>query len=204
LHGVFGARRHDLTEYGRQSLLGQSELQHVNKFVRIDRNVCTHRYNAETLLRLLKEGSDQAEANKRDEALKSLEEAKRAYPGFKGYKGFESGIDLTIAFNTKDYDKFLSLEEAEAVRVPENSMAVAGVASALACKYAVTGDEKYARDTEDRLQKAQKLAGSDPQLMASYREYSERIRYRLKTREIIDKTEYDKRFRPELAKKETK
>jgi hypothetical protein len=155
-------------------------------------------------LQLLKEGSDQADANKRDEALKSLQEAKRAYPEFKGYAAFEAGIDVAIAFNTKDYDKFLTLEEAEAAKAPENSMAVAGVASALACKYAVTGDEKYARDTEDHLQKAQKLAGSDPQLMASYREYSERIQYRLKTREIIDKTEYDKRFRPELAKKETK
>jgi hypothetical protein len=68
----------------------------------------------------------------------------------------------------------------------------------------VTGDEKYARDTEDHLQKAQTLSGNDPQSMAAYREYSERIRYRLKSREIIDKTEYDKRFRPELAKKEAK
>jgi hypothetical protein len=155
-------------------------------------------------MQLLKESSDLAEASKRDEALEKLHQAKLAYPEFKAYAAFETGIDESIAFNAKDYDRFLELEEAEAAKSPESPLAVAGVASALACKYAVTGDEKYARDTEDHLQKAQTLSGNDPQSMAAYREYSERIRYRLKSREIIDKTEYDKRFRPELAKKEAK
>jgi hypothetical protein len=155
-------------------------------------------------LALVQQSSVDAEAGKRDEALKSLQEAKREYPELKGYEAFENNIDVAIAFNSKNYDKFLELEQAEAAKSPEDSMAVAGVASALACKYAITGDEKYAKGTEDALERAHKLVGSDPKLMAAYTEYSERIRYRVRSRDIIDKAEYDKRFRPELAKKEAK
>jgi len=45
------------------------------------------------------------------------------------------------------------------------------------------------------------LAQRSPEDMASFTEYSERIRYRLESRQIIDKTEYDRRFRQKEAKR---
>ncbi len=49
------------------------------------------------------------------------------------------------------------------------------------------------------LKEAAERAKADPKLMESFREYEERIRYRLQSREIIDKPEYDRRFRNSQA-----
>jgi hypothetical protein len=70
----------------------------------------------------------------------------------------------------------------------------AEVSSALAAKWAATGDAAYRSQAEEMLGKAQSLAVSDTD-KTEYREYSERIRYRIESREIIDKPEYDRRFR---------
>jgi hypothetical protein len=155
-------------------------------------------------LHLLQESAAKADANQRDEAVRLLKEAQAAYPEYKHFREFESNIEVSSAFNSKDYDKFLELEKADAESRPDDSMALAALASALACKYAVTGNPEFSRAAEEALQKAKSLAGNDPQMVARYQEYSERIEYRLKTREIIDKTEYDKRFRPDQIKKEAK
>ena len=154
--------------------------------------------------KMLEDAEKQADAGDEAAALKSLEAAKQEYPQLQSYDSFESGIRISAAFVRKDYDKFLELEKLEAEKHPESSVAHAGVASALACKYAVTGDAKYALDSKAALEYSKKLTGPDPESQAGFKEYSERIEYRLKTREIINKEEYDRRFHPELAKKESK
>ena len=73
------------------------------------------------------------------------------------------------------------------------------VASAIACKYAVSGDEKLKAEATDLLAKARAL----PHEEASFKEYEERILHRLNTREVIDRKEYNRRYRP-AAKGESK
>jgi hypothetical protein len=69
------------------------------------------------------------------------------------------------------------------------------LASALSCKYAVTGDVSYRRRSEEALAKALQFAQSDPETLKVIQEFVDRNKYRLETRQIITKTEYDRRFR---------
>jgi hypothetical protein len=96
-----------------------------------------------------------------------------------------------IAFEDHDYDAFLRHEQ-DALRLdPSDAMSEAGVASAYACQYAITRDEKLRTKTLDHLRKAEGLHMYDPIIFG---EYKERIQYRLDTREIIDRAEYKRRF----------
>lgn len=93
------------------------------------------------------------------------------------------------AFDKKDYDAFLT-KQTEALKLwPNDADAFAGVASANACKYAVTGDQKYKEQAGHYLELAMKR--DDGKDMSEYRQ---RILYRLHSREIIDKKEYQHRF----------
>ena len=69
----------------------------------------------------------------------------------------------------------------------------------MACKYAVTGDRSWKQQAEAMLEKARQLSQKSPEEMKAYEEYAERTKYRLSSRVIIDKPEYDKRFRTALA-----
>jgi hypothetical protein len=137
----------------------------------------------------------QYEQKEADKALESLHSAEQLYPEWPLLKEQERGIQISQAFDRKDYDAFLQLSEGYWKDHPESAIAAAGVASALAAKYATTGDESYRQKSEEMLEKARPLAHTDEEVKA-YQEYAERIQYRLKTREIIDKPEYDRRFRP--------
>jgi hypothetical protein len=95
------------------------------------------------------------------------------------------------AFEEKDYDTFLARKEQIEKITPREPMAVGGVASALACKYAVTGEERYRDESRRTLARAVELAGDGNEAFESY---ARRIRYRLETREIITREEYEKRF----------
>lgn len=134
------------------------------------------------------------EQKETEKALQTLQSAEQLYPEWPGFKEEERGIRVGSAFDKKDYDTFLQLSEAYSKDFPESSEAVAGVASALACKYAVTGQDTYRQRSEEILEKARSLAHSAEDTKA-FQEYAERIRYRLKSRQIIDKPEYDRRFR---------
>lgn len=101
------------------------------------------------------------------------------------------GIEIAIAFDAKDYDKFLAIARKTESQAPADAQSAAQVASALACKYAVTGQETFKQECMNQLAKARELSKEN----AAFKEYEERILYRLKTREIIEKEEYDRRFR---------
>ncbi|MBP1777606.1 MAG: hypothetical protein H6Q86_3616 [candidate division NC10 bacterium] len=95
------------------------------------------------------------------------------------------------AFVRKDYDQFLSKARALQEKHPDQPMFVAGVASALACKWAVNGDVTYRQQALEHLDRARQLGGSGDAL---FREYEGRILYRLDSREIIQTDEYRRRF----------
>jgi tetratricopeptide (TPR) repeat protein len=104
-------------------------------------------------------------------------------------------------FDAKDYDGFLKEAETVAALAPEDPQSAAQVASALAAKYAASGDESFKTRAESRLARAKELC-TDADSRKAFAEYGERIEHRLRTREIITKAEYDRRFRaPEGDKK---
>jgi hypothetical protein len=98
------------------------------------------------------------------------------------------------AFDAKHYDDYLIKAKAFAGRIPGEPRAAARaagmIASAYACKYAVTGNEEFRNEALKNLDRASKMAGKDPEA-ATYRG---RILHRLDTREIISHKEFEQRF----------
>src|SRR5204862_4610903 len=92
-----------------------------------------------------------------------------------------------VAFEAGNYDDFLAKMQALAATSPRDAVAVAGVASGYACKYAVSGSDEDRDLALKHLEEAGRLAGpDDPQ----FKEYRARIEHRLDTREAIARTEY--------------
>jgi tetratricopeptide (TPR) repeat protein len=130
--------------------------------------------------------------DKNADALKCFQAA-AFHPAAQGpmLSQFTLMAEAGIAFDAKDYDEFLKKEQALVKLLPTESHAVAGVASAYACKYAITGNEKYRKESLKRLDQARKLAGpNNPEMQ----EYAQRIEHRLDTRQILKREEYQKRF----------
>ncbi len=125
------------------------------------------------------------------EAVPLLRSYVEAYPGDPNAKQVLLQAEIGAAFEAGDYDAFLEKSQALAKQEPNDARAAAGVASAYACKYAAQGNEEFAAQARERLEAAGKLA---PPADPDFEEYSQRIRYRLATREIISRTEYHRRF----------
>jgi hypothetical protein len=134
------------------------------------------------------------EDGKEVEAARLMHEAAAAYPELPGLATAAEYYDSGAAFARKDYDTFVAISRKEWKERPTAAMA-AGLASALACKYAVTGDASFRQESEEMLAKAQQLAQGDSEALKNLEEYLPRIRYRLDTRQIITRKEYDRRFR---------
>jgi hypothetical protein len=75
---------------------------------------------------------------------------------------------------------------------PTDATAVAGVASAYACKYAVTGTKEFRKQALEQLDRASKLVR--PANAAEFRDYVTRIHHRLDTREVITRSEFHRRY----------
>jgi len=148
----------------------------------------------------VEEAGKLAAAHRDDEAARLMHEASNEYPESQTIALAALTLDSGAAFNRKDYDGFLRLSRTVMEKTPDDPTVVGAVASALACKYAVTGDPEFRRQAEEMLDKAQTLAQRSPESKNSFDEYAERIRYRLQTREIIDKEEYDRRFRQKATR----
>ncbi|MBZ5562418.1 MAG: hypothetical protein LAP13_08345 [Acidobacteriia bacterium] len=132
-----------------------------------------------------------------DEAARLMREVVRLYPESTLLAEELDTAESAAAFDRKDYDSFLRIAE-HAFQVHPDSTDHAGmVASALACKYAVTGDPAFRARSEEMLARARQLAASSPADLAREKEFEERTRYRLDSREIIDPDEYNRRFHPE-------
>lgn len=97
--------------------------------------------------------------------------------------------EIGEAFETRDYERFL-LKETELLNLqPTEPMCILGVASAHACKYAVSGQEAEKQEALRHIDRALQQSPA-----AEVQEYRQRILHRLNSREIIPKTEYDRRF----------
>lgn len=138
---------------------------------------------------------------KADQAAKLMHHAAATYPEMPSLKSAAEMYDEGAAFERKDYDTFLAIAQRQWQEFPGSETAGA-VASAFACKYAVSADPQYKQQAEEMLQKAQQLSANNQAEQQRYAEYAERIQYRLKTREIINTSEYNRRFHPSLASKE--
>ena len=142
----------------------------------------------------------------RGEAAKAevvLTEAAGLYPEAPEIRESLLTVQGSTAFQKKEYARFLEIAEEAVKRRPGSPMATALLASALSAQYAATGEASYRERAEQTLDQARKLSESSEPARVAYEEYSERIRHRLQTREIIDRAEYDRRFRmPAAAQKE--
>lgn len=129
------------------------------------------------------------------EAAQLMQQASGEFPECKQLRIAAEAYTGGAAFSRKDYDGFLAHSSA-ALQMDPNSPDLLGTeASAFAAKYAATGLPEYQARAEEDLKKAEQLSENDPKAKASYTEYAERIRYRLESREIIDRDEYNRRFR---------
>jgi hypothetical protein len=136
-----------------------------------------------------------ANANQTAAAYRLISEAAKEYPEASALAVGVLLIRGGDAFERKDYDLFLSANREALVLMPEQPRVIAGVASALACKFAVTGNPAYRAEAESLLAVAERAAARTAQDKQDYDEYAERIRHRLATRIIIDQAEYNRRFR---------
>ncbi len=128
------------------------------------------------------------------EAARLMHEAASTYPELPALALAAESADSGVAFARKDYDTFLAISEKQWNE--HNVSQTAGVlSSALACKYTVTGDVSYKQRSEAMLERARQLAEGNKEAAKELDEYAERILFRLESRQIINKTEYDRRFR---------
>ncbi len=98
--------------------------------------------------------------------------------------------NIGLSFDKKDYESFLRYALELQTKNPQEGAYYAQVASAYACRYAVTNDNQYKEKSLEYLKKSKELSDSE----IVYREYEQRILHRLSTREIIKKEEFDKKF----------
>jgi hypothetical protein len=131
---------------------------------------------------------------KETEASRLMHEAASMYPELPALAFAAESYEEGTAFARKDYDAFLSIAETQWKQQPMAQTAAA-LASALACKYAVTADDSYRRQSEEMLEKARQLAIGNTETLKNLDEFAERNQYRLTSRQIISKAQYDRKFR---------
>jgi hypothetical protein len=128
------------------------------------------------------------------EADQLVHQAAAKYPEFPYMDLLVDRYDSGVAFAKKDYDAFLTIAEKDWAKFPSPSTA-AMLSSALDCKFAISGNEQFRQRSEEMLAKANDLAKGDPEEQKSLAEFRDRHKYRLESRQIISKSEYDRRFR---------
>jgi hypothetical protein len=134
-------------------------------------------------LYLLQEGKDA-------EALQLFKSCRGIVSAEFDLEYFITTAEIGVAFDNKDYDKFLKLALELCEKRPDNSVAVAQAASAYACKYAVTGDEQFRLKGFEFLDRARAVSGQDE----DFEEYEQRILHRFHTCEIISRDEFNERY----------
>jgi hypothetical protein len=137
------------------------------------------------------------------EAAQLVHAAAADYPQYPHIDLAMNAYDGGVAFAKKDYDTFLSLANKNWDLLQSASTALS-MASALDCKYAITGDAQYRQRSEDMMATARKMAAGDKEMTAELMEFENRHNYRLQTRQIITKSEYDRRFRSSKEKAQQK
>src|SRR5262245_28151332 len=125
------------------------------------------------------------------EAIPLLKEALAIEPDNPMYSQGLMQAEAGQAYEQKDYDRFLEAMQAMEKRQPDDPIVALGVASAYACKYAANGDGASKDLAERQIETAMKMKGAEGK---AFEEYLDRIHYRIETREIISRGEYERRF----------
>jgi hypothetical protein len=128
------------------------------------------------------------------QAAKLMHEAATLYPQLAGFAFAAESLDAGAAFDRADFDAFLAISEHQ-WNEQNASETAAQLASALSCKYAVTGIIPFRQRAQEMMEKATQLAQGDKEALESLKEYAPRIQYRLDSRRIITKQQYDQLFR---------
>ena len=143
---------------------------------------------------LLTQVQEQAQAGHYSEALQLFQRAQKIFPYFEGHDDVLGRLQIADAFTRNDWDRYMEIAGEQFKLHPQSSEYAASYAGALATKWAVTGESRYKTQAEEMLAKAQSLAVTVEE-KNTFTEYAERVRYRISSRQIIDKAEYDRRFR---------
>jgi hypothetical protein len=134
---------------------------------------------------------DLMQQDKPTEALPLLKRLRLRMPNDAKLAELLAQAEMGTAFDAHDYDKFLELARGRAQQAPADIRSKAAVASALACKYAETGEERYERDARLNLAELNDMPGADSPELA---DFLDRIHFRLDKREIINTAEFQRRF----------
>jgi len=145
-------------------------------------------------------GAELLQADKSAEAIECLQKCQSRIPPEAGVAELILHATMGKCYDEQDYDGFLKAAQEVDKRSPGRPMTRAGVASAYACKYAVTGDDAFKQKSLEALGQAKQMP-ADPERAEALAKYENRIRHRLATREIIRRQEFDRRF-PEGWKEE--
>ncbi len=145
----------------------------------------------------LEEAAKLSEQNRSAEAAKLLREAAVLLPELPDLAEGVEIMEASAAFEQKDYEGFIKASE-KIWNEKHDSASAAMLASAIACRYATGGVAAERKSAEEMLNTAGQLATTDEEREA-LAEYTPRIRHRLDSREIIDRKEFNRRYRPELA-----
>jgi tetratricopeptide (TPR) repeat protein len=124
------------------------------------------------------------------EALASLEKCRHRVPTTFGVDILILQAKAGVAFDAKDFDGFLVTAKELISKEPDVHFSYAMLASAYACKYAVTSDIAFREQAMAALDRAKAMSRSDP----SFKEYEQRILHRLDTQEILTPQEFHKKF----------
>ena len=127
-------------------------------------------------------------------ALTHFKKAEQSYPESRTIRMGRLMTEAVVAFDAKDYDGFLRASRAALALEPEDPRLHGTVASALAAQYAVSGDPRLEREARAELEEARRLTTTSEQA-DDFEEYEPRILHRLRTREVIDRAEYNRRYR---------
>jgi hypothetical protein len=120
-------------------------------------------------------------------ALHYLEKC-RDMPEDFGVNILKTKAQLALAFDNKDYQKFLQLSQKLQKLTPDDQVSLAQVGSAYACLYALDAREEDRQRAMDYLKKAEALNKQKPNPL--FEEYRERILHRIETRQILSRKEY--------------
>ena len=97
---------------------------------------------------------------------------------------------LGIAFDNKDYDKFLELAFELREINPNDPILIGQISSAYACKYATTSQQQYYQKSIQYLDSARIVSNNSTE----FKEYEDRILHRLATKIIITKDDFIKLY----------
>ncbi len=125
-----------------------------------------------------------------EEALANLEKCRHTVPAALGVDIIILQAKAGVAFDTKDFDGFLATAKKLVSKEPDTPFSYGMLASAYACKYAVTNDTAFREQAMSALDRSKAMSNNDP----SFKEYEQRILHRLNTQEILSAKEFYEKF----------